>query len=696
MEPGAIKPLRLEAMTLRGLGSYLHGGRLEIRPLTVLCGTNGSGKSTWFRAIDLLRRSLEEGKLPFSFVWPDTSCEGGYWHDFTNAFVKFEGARHALLASAESDREFGPLGTIGLHLVADVDFDLNEETQCPPPDNLCTIAIDEPSGPQAFLWSGRCSRGTRLRLRISDASSDTFWLPRCVELLIGQALVIRFQETSERACYSASCTRAFWPGHLSDDLEHLEVALFDLAGGKAPSNVRGPAGEGGHDLLRQFCDTALLRIRQLLYVALSGIFWLSAIRPEYLESYVDSDEMEDESIIKRRWVGVGGQFTHALARRFAYNRMSLFGGAGRCGTNYQFWYVERGILDILRGLASSPAAPLVRRIWEGASAKTKEMLMRLPSGPLADMGRVYPVEVQRNWAKRLLNECLARRDLYHPSLAGFLNAESKELLDRGLEALGDADIERFNRMLVYSALSDYIWPHPGPDFKMFCDAWLRKMLGTSGGTEVNWTDPDKDPPSGFLERFRPDDQAMRTRFGKDLQGDLNVYTSPLFGETGAAGPPAAPGDMSSGFHQVAPMVVQAGLLRANEVLCIENPEVHLHPKLQLGVTEFLILQARIGKTIILETHSDLVIRRVMRAILQEDISQEAVRIHFTDVDLDSPSHTALGYASSRIQVIEINERGQIQNWPVGFMDDDIRESRRLLDLMYGTPGGDEGEEEAVL
>ena len=44
-------PLRLTAMTLRGLGKYLHGQRLEIKPLTILCGENGSGKSTWIGAL---------------------------------------------------------------------------------------------------------------------------------------------------------------------------------------------------------------------------------------------------------------------------------------------------------------------------------------------------------------------------------------------------------------------------------------------------------------------------------------------------------------------------------------------------------------------------------------------------------------------------------------------------------------------
>jgi hypothetical protein len=31
----------------------------------------------------------------------------------------------------------------------------------------------------------------------------------------------------------------------------------------------------------------------------------------------------------------------------------------------------------------------------------------------------------------------------------------------------------------------------------------------------------------------------------------------------------------------------------------------------------------------------------------------------------------------------VDEHGRIDNWPEGFMDDDVKESRRLLDAMYG-------------
>jgi hypothetical protein len=247
MEWGAIQPLRLEAMTLRGLGSYLHGGRLEIRPLTILCGTNGSGKSTWFRMIELLRQSFEEGRLPFAFS-DDLGCGEGDFHDYTNAFVKSEPNRHALLASPEKDREFGRLGTIGLHVVADLDIDLDDAAEPPPLPDLSEIAFDHDSVAQSFLWAGRCRRGTRLRLRMNDTTCDVAGLakvPRRAELVIDDDFVITFEEISESSRFDApdartalseaipgrpwpefsrfeaACTRAFWPGYESRDLTEL-------------------------------------------------------------------------------------------------------------------------------------------------------------------------------------------------------------------------------------------------------------------------------------------------------------------------------------------------------------------------------------------------------------------------------------------------------------------------------------------
>ena len=77
--------LVLRAITLRGVGPYLHGEQLDILPLTILCGENGSGKSTWFKAMNLLTRSSSEGVLPFAFAADGSDFS---FHDHTNAYLK--------------------------------------------------------------------------------------------------------------------------------------------------------------------------------------------------------------------------------------------------------------------------------------------------------------------------------------------------------------------------------------------------------------------------------------------------------------------------------------------------------------------------------------------------------------------------------------------------------------------------------
>ena len=62
------KLLRLDSMTLRGIGSYYHARELKFRtPDGILCGTNGSGKSTWLDRIAMLQRSLSKRKVTIRF-----------------------------------------------------------------------------------------------------------------------------------------------------------------------------------------------------------------------------------------------------------------------------------------------------------------------------------------------------------------------------------------------------------------------------------------------------------------------------------------------------------------------------------------------------------------------------------------------------------------------------------------------------
>ena len=130
-------------------------------------------------------------------------------------------------------------------------------------------------------------------------------------------------------------------------------------------------------------------------------------------------------------------------------------------------------------------------------------------------------------------------------------------------------------------------------------------------------------------------------------------------------------------------------MRPGELLSIENPEVHLHPDLQLKVSQFLIEQSRQGRGILIETHSDLIIRRVIRAMLEEEqgFSQQQFSLNFSQ-PRNEPGHGT----GSVLTPYGVDARGQIV-WPEGFMDESIKESQRLMDVMYGRRRAARGEGE---
>lgn len=114
-----------------------------------------------------------------------------------------------------------------------------------------------------------------------------------------------------------------------------------------------------------------------------------------------------------------------------------------------------------------------------------------------------------------------------------------------------------------------------------------------------------------------------------------------------------------GVTQTLPIVIAALSASEGDILLIENPEVHLHPKGQAMMGEFLAEAANAGVQVIVETHSDHVLNGVRRAVKSGGISAESVAIHFF-----RPR------AEGEAQVISplIDQTGGIDYWPEGFFD----------------------------
>ena len=105
-----------------------------------------------------------------------------------------------------------------------------------------------------------------------------------------------------------------------------------------------------------------------------------------------------------------------------------------------------------------------------------------------------------------------------------------------------------------------------------------------------------------------------------------------------------------------------------DMVIVENPEAHLHPRGQTRMGELSARAAKAGVQVIAETHSDHFLDGVRLDALRGIIDREATRIHFFTRDA----------AESRIISPRIMEDGKMSDWPTGFFDE---RDGNLLELL---------------
>jgi predicted ATPase len=129
-------------------------------------------------------------------------------------------------------------------------------------------------------------------------------------------------------------------------------------------------------------------------------------------------------------------------------------------------------------------------------------------------------------------------------------------------------------------------------------------------------------------------------------------------------------DVGFGISQIFPIILEGLRIPKGSTLLLEQPEIHLHPNLQMQMADYFIGLALSGKNIIAETHSDHVINRLVRRIIQDKEYNlvDKIGIYFI-------SQTENG---SEIQEIKIDDKRGIVNWPKDFFDQTATEQELII------------------
>jgi predicted ATPase len=124
-------------------------------------------------------------------------------------------------------------------------------------------------------------------------------------------------------------------------------------------------------------------------------------------------------------------------------------------------------------------------------------------------------------------------------------------------------------------------------------------------------------------------------------------------------------DVGFGVSQVLPVLVLCFAAPEGSTLILEQPEIHLHPKVQAGLADVFLDAIKTNKVqIIVESHSEHFLHRLLRRIAEETVAVGDTALYFCD----NPGQ------GSQISHLDVDSFGNIKNWPNGFFGDPLGES----------------------
>ncbi len=123
-----------------------------------------------------------------------------------------------------------------------------------------------------------------------------------------------------------------------------------------------------------------------------------------------------------------------------------------------------------------------------------------------------------------------------------------------------------------------------------------------------------------------------------------------------------------GISQILPIIVQGLLMPNDGILIVEQPEIHLHPKVQSSLYDFLYSLTLQGKRVIVETHSSHFITRMRRRIAEDQTNQMDDQINLTFIE------------KGLFRTLELDDYGTILNYyPKDFIEESKGEMRAIIE-----------------
>ena len=129
--------------------------------------------------------------------------------------------------------------------------------------------------------------------------------------------------------------------------------------------------------------------------------------------------------------------------------------------------------------------------------------------------------------------------------------------------------------------------------------------------------------------------------------------------------------LGTGISQVLPVIALCLLAPEGGLILLEEPELHLNPRIQQELAGFFLAMSSAGKQIIAETHSEYLITRLRLLAAKFPKTSDQFNFIFTS---KSPDKGTL------YEEVRSDDSGTMPEWPEGFFDQVSNDMVELLEI----------------
>ncbi len=128
-------------------------------------------------------------------------------------------------------------------------------------------------------------------------------------------------------------------------------------------------------------------------------------------------------------------------------------------------------------------------------------------------------------------------------------------------------------------------------------------------------------------------------------------------------------DVGFGVSQTLPVIVALLVAEPGQLVYLEQPEIHLHPRAQTALAQLLSDAAKRGVRVVVETHSSLLLLGVQSLVAEGTLPTNLVKLHWFSRNADG---------MTEVTSTDLDETGAFGDWPEDFAEVSLEAQDRYL------------------